>query len=327
MRYKYESVLHQEFNDYLELRSASGRKDTNKKVKYTLDELDRFLVKNEQTTKTLTEDILIRWLQSMDVKPSTRKRKVIAIRGLAKYLSSLGIEACDPELPRETYDYVPYIFLEDELARIIYETDNLALNHNISGTQAAVQMPVLIRLLYGCGLRLGEALALCWDNVDFNSGTLLIIYSKNEKQRIVPMSDSLTEICKAYRYSGLCRSGETDYLFGNRKGVPYSQVWVEQLFTSILQRAGIEYVRSEKYERGPCLHCFRHLFVLRSFAKAESAGRAFIDSVPYLSTYLGHSSIMETDKYLKFSYEMYPDAHDTISAYTKGIFPKAVTDE
>jgi len=327
MRYEYASVLRQEFSDYAALRAASLRESTHVKLKYTLSELDRFLVANGATDKALTENILAKWLQSMDVKPITKRKKAIAAGGLAKYLSSLGFEAYIPELPREPHDYVPYIFSEDELARIITETDCLAIQHHNPGPQASAQMPVLIRLLYGCGLRLGEALALRWNDADFDAGMLLIRHSKNEKQRIVPISSSLTEICKSYRYSGLCGSNGTDFLFGNKKGFPYSQLRIRELFSAVLQKAGIEHVRSAKYERGACLHCLRHLFVLRSFAKAESEGRSFTDSVPYLSTYLGHDSIMETDKYLKFSYELYPDAHEAVSAYTNGIFPKAVTAE
>ena len=328
MRYEYASVLRQEFNDYVALRAASIKESTHAKIKYILSELDRFLVANGATAKALTEDILTKWLQSMDVKPITKRKKVIAVGGLAKYLSLLGIETYIPEIPRESHDYVPYIFTADEIARIIAETDNLAAiqPHNLD-PQASAQMPVLIRLLYGCGLRLGEALALHWNDVDFDASTLLIKHSKNDKQRIVPISISLAEICKMYRYSGLCGSGETEFLFGNQKGFPYSQSRIRELFNTVLQKAEIEHMRSAKYERGACLHCLRHLFVLRSFAKVKSEGRSFDDSVPYLSTYLGHDSILETDKYLKFSYEMYPDAHEAVSVYTNGVFPKVVTAE
>ena len=31
------------------------------------------------------------------------------------------------------------------------------------------------------------------------------------------------------------------------------------------------------------------------------------DAVPYLSIYLGHNKLKETEKYLSFSAEMYPD--------------------
>jgi integrase len=318
--YRYASILRQEFDDYLSLRNLSGRK--NKEEKYVLADLDRFLVRNGATAKALTESTVTQWIQSMDVKASTKKRKVAVVRDLAKYLSSLGIEAFVPESPRGSHDYVPYIFSEDELSRIIAVADNLPIPPYISGIQSAAQVPFLIRLLFGCGLRLGEALSLCWRDIDFNEGTLLIRYAKNEKQRLVPMSGSLAKICAMYRQSDLCSAGETDYLFGNREGVPYCQTQFRRIFSTILAKAGVEYVRASKQERGPCLHCLRHLFVLRSFSKAESEGRPLDDSVPYLSTYLGHNSIMETDKYLKFSYEMYPDAHESISAYTSGVFPK-----
>jgi len=320
MLYKYESVLRQEFDDYLTLRALSGRK--SKDDKYILADLDRFLVSAEITSKALTENTVTKWFQSMNVKSRTKKRKASVVRELAKYLSSLGIEAFAPELPRISYDYVPYIFTEDEFSRIIAVVDNLSVPSYISGIQATSQAPFLIRLLFGCGLRLGEALSLCWRDVDTDAGTLLIKYAKNAKQRIVPMSDSMSELCTIYQRSGLCGAGEADYLFGNREGTPYCQTWFRLIFTSVLSLAGVEYVRSSKQERGPCLHCLRHLFVLRSFSKAESEGRPLDDSVPYLSTYLGHNSIMETDKYLKFSYEMYPDAHETISTYISGVFPK-----
>jgi integrase len=289
---------------------------------YTLADLDRFLIRIEMASKILTEEIIAKWLQSMNVKPNTKRRKAAVIRDLAKYLSSLGIEAYAPEAPRISYDYVPYIFSEDEFNRIITMADNLPIPSYATGIQATAQIPFLIRLLFGCGLRLGEALALCWENVDLNAGTLLIQHAKNEKQRIVPMSNSLTELTAIYRRSGLCNSDNSNYLFGNRDGKPYCQVWFRMLFSTILTKAGVEYARSVKQERGPCLHCLRHLFVLRSFSKAESEGRPFSDSVPYLSTYLGHSSIMETDKYLKFSYEMYTDAHSAIADYTCGVFPR-----
>jgi integrase len=320
MLYKFASVFHNEFNDYIAFRASSGKGCRDEE--YTLADLDRFLIKIESISKTLTEEMITKWFQSMNVKPSTKKRKAAVIGDLARYLTSLGIEAFQPEAPRGSYDYVPYIFSEDEFNRIISVADNILIPSYISGIQAAAQMPFLIRILFGCGLRLGEALSLCWNHIDLNTGMLIILYAKNEKQRIVPMSDSLTDLCAIYRNSGLCGSEGTDYLFGNREGKPYCQVWFRALFSTILKKAGIEYTRSAKQERGPCLHCLRHLFVLRSFSKAESERRSLSDSVPYLSTYLGHNSIMETDKYLKFSYEMYPDAHEAINAYTCGVFPK-----
>jgi integrase len=72
------------------------------------------------------------------------------------------------------------------------------------------------------------------------------------------------------------------------------------------------------------MHCLRHTFVLRSFRKAVENGRTFDESVPFLSTYLGHEGIRGTDKYLNFSYELYEGAAEKINAYTNDLFPEVV---
>ena len=59
-------------------------------------------------------------------------------------------------------------------------------------------MPLLFRMLYGCGLRISEALALLKSDVDLKDGLLHIRHGKNDRERIVPMSASLTEECRKY---------------------------------------------------------------------------------------------------------------------------------
>jgi hypothetical protein len=49
-----------------------------------------------------------------------------------------------------------------------------------------------------------------------------------------------------------------------------------------------------------------------------------MEIVPFLSTYLGHESLMETDKYLKARHELYTGAHTVIEDYTSDVFPLQV---
>ena len=58
------------------------------------------------------------------------------------------------------------------------------------------------------------------------------------------------------------------------------------------------------------------------FRSFQNSGDTFENVVPFLSTYLGHGNIMETDRYLRFSYELYTEAHEKISEYTEGVFPE-----
>ena len=80
-------------------------------------------------------------------------------------------------------------------------------------------------------------------------------------------------------------------------------------------------VHQHQGERGICPHCIRHTFAFRSFQHSEDS---FENTVPFLSTYLGHENVMETDRYLRFSYELYTEAHEKISQYTEGVFPEVI---
>jgi len=58
--------------------------------------------------------------------------------------------------------------------------------------------------------------------------------------------------------------------------------------------------------------------------KADAEGKSFMETVPFVSTYLGHAGLMQTDIYLKARHELYTQAHKIIEDYTFDIFPEEV---
>lgn len=106
------------------------------------------------------------------------------------------------------------------------------------------------------------------------------------------------------------------------KNEPMCPKDAQHCFENILHIAGISLPGRKKHERGPCLHCMRHVFVFKSFSAAEKAGRAIDDSIPYLSIYLGHDSLQETKKYMKFSSELFPDEMEMFPKYSSDVFPE-----
>ena len=84
----------------------------------------------------------------------------------------------------------------------------------------------------------------------------------------------------------------------------------------------IELKNRKKHERGPCLHCMRHVFAFKSFKQTERLGMSLTDSVPFLSICLGHDSLNETEKYLKFSSEMYPETTELFGSFMKDLLPE-----
>jgi site-specific recombinase XerD len=142
--------------------------------------------------KTLDAGQLSRWLDGFNVSPSTKKSKLSHVNKFARYLSSFGIRADMPELPRVASGFAPYVFTADEMAQIFEIADDYMLAEPAS--RIIAEFPMLLRILYGCGLRLGEAISLTWDEVDLSAGVLTVKVAKNQKQRIAPMGGELARI-------------------------------------------------------------------------------------------------------------------------------------
>jgi integrase len=246
--------------------------------------------------------------------------KVSCLRGFLKYLRYCGIPAFVPHCPQYSEDYVPYIFSDDEMTKIFCTADAKAIITK-GPAISRFEFPMILRLLYGCGLRLGETLNLIVSDVDFKRGTLFIRIAKNKKQRIVPMHESLTKILMQYCAAMDITANPNAFLFPGAK--PDSHLTngsADYKFKETLKSTG-RYVKPERPgQRGQCLHCLRHLFALKSFAQAECAGRSASDSVPYLSVYLGHYDMDGTEKYLKFSSDIFPEHTEMFAAYPTGVF-------
>jgi len=321
MEVMYRSIFKDDIASFLDIYKLSKPSDKEYKAyKSTLSDFDSFLVIEGLAEKKIDEDLIKRWLDGFDVHQRTKKSKLSRIRRFAGYLFTLDIQVDLPELPRVTSDFAPYVFTKEEMAQMFDMADDLALTS--PNSRVVAEFPVLLRILYGCGLRLGEATPLTWDDVDLDSGVITVRMAKNQKQRLVPMGVELTRILKLYRTSPCYEMEEHGFLFKTDEGKPRTLGAYWKVFSTILCELGIKNLQTAKYgSRGPCIHSLRHTFTINSLLKAESEGRDFMETVPFLSTYLGHESLMQTDVYLKARHELYTEAHAIIEDYTQGVFP------
>lgn len=321
MNAEFKSVLKDEmasFMKYIKLTIQDCRS-----YRCTFSSLDAFLHAECLVEKKIDSDQVRRWLDGLHVRLVTKKDKLSHIRKFSVYLSTLGIPSSLPELPRCTGEFKPYVFSVDEMAQIFETSDDFILTNPKS--KIAAEFPILLRILYGCGLRLGEAEALTWDDIDLSEGVITVKAAKNQKQRIVPMGEELTRVLKLYNASACFDVNKHGFLFTKNNGQRRTNGAYWCIFNRILNEIGIKNPQNTKYgERGPCIHSLRHTFTLHSLLKAESEGRDFMETVPFLSTYLGHEGLMHTDKYLKARHELYTNAHTTIADYTHGVFPQEV---
>jgi len=321
MERTFTSIFAKEFADYCAMRTSGGY--GFKTAIRELALLDRYLTEHPPYEKALKREAVSDWARQGNRKARTKNSKISTVRGFANYLNAIGIEASVPESIRESPTYAPYLFTDEELARVFESLDVLTADKGAL-VASAKMMPMLMRLLYGTGIRLGEALSLKWEDVDIENGVITVRHAKNDCERFVPMSLTLTKILESYWASGICASLPKSLVFEDAYGQIMKQGQVRKLFGRAVKSADIVFAPAEVRERGICPHCLRHLFTMHSFLKMESEGRPFIESAPYLSTYLGHRDIRCTDKYLKSSHTLHKAEHQVMECVIGNVFPEAV---
>lgn len=325
----FHSVFKQELADFLELRNVTKSKSTSDHDEHYLREFDCYLCSSLCTMREVTEDIVTEWVSSLAFSDITVASAVNTLRCFLKYLQPRGISVYVPPLPKYDDDYVPYLFSDEEIGRIFNNADSFAFSKSKRFPYIKAEIPMLLRLLLGCGMRLGETVCLKIADIDLKTKHLTLKYTKKDKQRLVPMHPALTDILSMYCLSmGITGNPDAWVFPGESPETHLTKMNVWHRFNSILRRSGVMLHERKKSERGPCLHCLRHLFVLRSFRQLERAGLRIDDAIPYLSIYLGHESLRETEKYyMKFSSEMFPEEMECFADLTKDIFPEVGYEE
>jgi integrase len=237
---------------------------------------------------------------------------------LRGFMISRGCQMELPERPRFVKTYSPYLFSEDETARIAGIADMFGGASRHAASEA--QFPIAYRLLLGCGLRLGEALALEWNSVDLANGIITIRRSKGNKERLVPMSETFGSVIAAYKKhtesKGICKR----FLFESKAGKHYNKGAFRHWFCHVLEKAGIP--QKTGSFRGVCAHCLRHTFAYRSSQLLARQGKTFGDIVSILAKYLGHESFRELECYLNSDYQNYKDPQDRAAGFTNDLLPK-----
>ena len=325
---EFNSVLKDEFFQFLQLRIATKSKSASDHDRHTLQLFDAYLCGIGSKDKNLSEEEVTGWITTLEGKSSSKANQVIVIRIFLEQLKGYGIEPYIPPIPKVNEDYIPYIFSDIELVNIFTLTDELSTGSILKNKYIHLEFPMIIRLMYGCGLRIGETLLLQMKDVDMELGVLTLRYTKGDKQRLVPMHPSLTDILKHYCMAmGIIGIPDAYLFLESDVDKALKVAAARHKFDAILKLADISLPGRKKHERGPCLHCLRHVFTFKAFRNAEMEGRRVDDLVPYLSIYLGHDSLKETEKYLKFSSEMFPEAMELFDDYTSQIFPEVKFDE
>ncbi len=313
----FRSVLAPLLEDFLKDKRSRGF--SYRREAYHLLQLDRFLVEAGLAEVELPRVLTEQWLaQSAHRKPSTHRKRVIVIRQLAAFLQLHGCPAYSPLLPwtpRKEVRSAARIFSREEMRALFDAADHLP--HNPHSPVRHLVVPELFRVLYGCGLRVGEARRLTVADVDLGSGVLRIHQGKFRRDRIVPIAPGLR--CRLQRYANaLGARAPSAPFFPAPRGRQYGHQGIYRIFRELLDRAGIVHGGRG---RGPRLHEIRHTFAVNRLEAWYRAGEDLNAKLPLLATYLGHQSMVGTQTYLQLTQTLFTELANGLDAAYGHVIP------
>jgi integrase/recombinase XerD len=206
-----------------------------------------------------------------------------------------------PRPPKPPAEFIPYIYSEQDVRALLdavdarYEEDWLVRPQTVR---------TLLLLLYATGLRISEALALKTTDVDLAEAILTIRETKFYKSRLVPIGADLVGVLRHYRgqQNGRRARAPHDPFLSDHEGRPILRQTAELVFKRVREQAGLERTTCRTFR--PRLHDFRHTFAMNRLVSWYRAGKNVQRLLPHLSTYLGHRSVNETQRYLNMTAEL-----------------------
>lgn len=278
----WESYI-KSYQSYLKIERGLSK---NTIANYTFDIERLCLFLNENTISVspikISEETIQQFIYAISAQVNARSQARI-ISGLKSFFSYLIFEDYRVDNPLELIDSpktgrkLPDTLSLEEIDALINAID---LSSNEGERNRA-----MLEMLYGCGLRVSELVALKISDLFFEEGFVKIT-GKGNKQRFVPIGSSTQKYILMYkeniRVHLNIKKEFGDTLFLNRRG---SQLTRAMIFT-IIKDLSVKIKLNKKISP----HTFRH-----SFATHLLENGADLRSIQLM---LGHESITTTEIYL-----------------------------
>ncbi len=235
------------------------------------------------------------WIVSLveqDLKNKSVNRKIATLRGFFSYLHKHGKIDANPmqkikglKTPQNLATYLEEKPMEKLLSDISFPAD-----------WTGVRDQLVVEMFYGTGIRLAELISLSVQDVDL-SGRKISVTGKRNKQRIVPLTEPLSQLISRYLEE---KPFDTQHFICTNTGEEAYPMFIQRLVKKYLG-----YVTSLQ-KRSP--HVLRHTFATHLLNNG-----AELNAIKEL---LGHASLSATQIYTHNSIEKLRKIHE--QAHPKG---------
>ena len=289
------NVLRGHMEDYLALRRALGFK--LEREGQLLAQFADYL--EAAGTETLTSELAIAWAKKpTGVQPNQWAKRLGVVRRFAAYLSTIEEATEMPPsgvFPTRRHRPAPYLWSEGDIARL------LEAARSLHPPLRAATHEALFGLLAVSGMRIGEAIGLERADVDLDTGVITIRHSKFDRERLVPLHESTTEVLCGYaaERDRLCPRPRRNAFFLSSTGSALDRSHVGKTLREITIAIGL---RSATVR--PRVHDLRHSFAVRTLIQWQRSGVSVDQRIAVLSSYLGHVAPADTYWYLSAAPEL-----------------------
>lgn len=217
-------------------------------------------------------------LRDSGIHPRSQARIISGIKSFYMYLLLDGYVTIDPTELLES----PKIGMKIPEVLTVQEINNILGSIDLSQPEGQ-RNRAMLEVLYSCGLRVSELVALRYSDVYFEE-EFIKVEGKGSKQRLVPISQTAIHEIRNYLYDRRLikvKKGFEDTLFLSRRGTALSRLMVFHIIKQQTELAGVQ--------KNVSPHTFRH-----SFATHLLEGGANLRAIQLM---MGHENINTTEIY------------------------------
>jgi integrase len=306
----FESILSDGIRGFLEHKRALGKKYRGEEEYFRL--LDRYLMEQQVTTITaITPALIDAFLVSRPYAPRTFNTHIALLRRLFDWLV---LQAMAPESPVHTRrrpnrpPLRPFIFNSVEIQRLLEAAAQLTPHRRLCHRGETYRLA--FAMMYGLGLRVGEVVRLCRQDVDFARQALLIRKTKFAKSRLVPLGPKLAAEIDAYMQLGAQCCGHLQpehplLSFHLDKTRPIFRKSISRGFHDLIPSLGLTVPPGVAHPRA---HHLRHSFAVNTLLRWYRQGANPAQHLLHLSTFLGHVDPTSTAVYLTITTDLLDEA-------------------
>ena len=292
---EYSSCFAERIKSMLEFRLSVGMKNVTHEC--YLKAFDDYCRRYRRRNCELTHDIVFEFIDHEAKRRGNRcHSRYSVMRTFGQYLRAIGVDAYVlpvTMMPQKTKP-LPYVFTDEELSAFFRSMDTPPKSKY--SPWLLTVLPVMMRLIYTCGLRPGEGMYLPLDHVNLSTGEIKLTETKHNRERIVVMSDDMKAYLENYLAIRNARFAQSGPLFPDERGEEFEPYRIRRIFNDSWRRANPSLKESEL----PRIRIYdlRHRFASAVLHRWMDEGRHILSMIPYLRAYMGHRIISSTMYYV-----------------------------